>query len=408
MRWFLETGQKTGYLCEFGDNSGAGRYLCGKTGHSPDKREWARKEYIWSGRNTAGDSRGRLLAKKVPLAVRIGERRYTKEEAADAIHMAAEELSAQIAGGNESLEQVQSRLELVTWLDKYGISVRWQPDDTELISASGEVFNSGCPESGRETFLTATLKAGEYAEDYIYRVNVLPPGRTQEEKELAAFENFLMEKEEEQKYSEVFILPEEFEGKTLTYSADRGRSSLMIPLLGILAAILLPLKDRQREQEAKKKRECQMMMDYSEILSRLVVFLGAGLPVRKAWAKIVEDYRRTEEKAGKRAAYEEMAAAYYLMQRGVPEIQAYSEFGNRCRVLPYRKLAGILEQNVKNGSKSLTPVLEAEMEAAFEQRKNLARRLGEEASTKLLLPLFMMLLIVMVMITVPAFLAFGI
>ena len=151
-----------------------------------------------------------------------------------------------------------------------------------------------------------------------------------------------------------------------------------------------------------------MMMDYSEILSRLVVFLGAGLPVRKAWAKIVKDYRRTEEKAGKRAAYEEMAAAYYLMQRGVPEIQAYSEFGNRCRVLPYRKLAGILEQNVKNGSKSLTPVLEAEMEAAFEQRKNLARRLGEEASTKLLLPLFMMLLIVMVMITVPAFLAFGI
>ena len=349
-----------------------------------------------------------LLAKKVPLAVRIGERRYTKEQAADAIHMAAEELSAQIAGGNESLEQVQSRLELVTWLDKYGISVRWQPDDTELISASGEVFNSGWQEKGRETFLTATLKAGEYAKDYIYRANVLPPGRTQEEKELAAFENFLMEKEEEQKYSEVFILPEEFEGKTLTYSADRGRSSLMFPLLGILAAILLPLKDRQREQEAKKKRECQMMMDYSEILSRLVVFLGAGLPVRKAWAKIVEDYRRTEEKAGKRAAYEEMAAAYYLMQRGVPEIQAYSEFGNRCRVLPYRKLAGILEQNVKNGSKSLTPVLEAEMEAAFEQRKNLARRLGEEASTKLLLPLFMMLLIVMVMITVPAFLAFGI
>ena len=371
----------------------------------------------WNGleRNTYGQGETQqeilvegLLAKKVPLAVRIGERRYTKEEAADAIHMAAEELSAQIAGGNESLEQVQSRLELVTWLDKYGISVRWQPDDTELISASGEVFNSGCPESGRETFLTATLKAGEYAEDYIYRVNVLPPGRTQEEKELAAFENFLMEKEEEQKYSEVFILPEEFEGKTLTYSADRGRSSLMFPLLGILAAILLPLKDRQREQEAKKKRECQMMMDYSDILSRLVVFLGAGLPVRKAWAKIVEDYRRTEEKAGKRAAYEEMAAAYYLMQRGVPEIQAYSEFGNRCRVLPYRKLAGILEQNVKNGSKSLTPVLEAEMEAAFEQRKNLARRLGEEASTKLLLPLFMMLLIVMVMITVPAFLAFGI
>ena len=47
------------------------------------------------------------------------------------------------------------------------------------------------------------------------------------------------------------------------------------------------------------------------------------------------------------------------------------------------------------------------MENAFEQRKNLARRQGEQASTKLLLPLLLMLMIVMVMVSVPAFLAFG-
>ena len=41
-----------------------------------------------------------------------------------------------------------------------------------------------------------------------------------------------MEKEEEQKYSEVFILPEEFEGKTLTYSADRGAQRPDVPSVG--------------------------------------------------------------------------------------------------------------------------------------------------------------------------------
>lgn len=373
------------------------------------------------GRNTYGQGERQqviivegLLAEKVPLDIRIGECRYTREEAADIVRLAAEELSVAITGSNESLDQVQSRLELITWMEEYGVSVRWQPEDTELISASGEVFNSGVPEEGRDTLLTARLSAGEYAEDYIYPVKILPPYKTREEAEVAAFEKFLMEKEEEQKYSEAFVLPEEFDGKALSYSVARDRSSLVFPLLGILAAMLLPLMDRQKEQEKKKRRECQMMMDYSEILSRLVVYLGAGLPVRKAWEKIVEDYRQAgekgkkKEKAEPRAAYEEMTAAYYQMQRGVPEIRAYSEFGNRCRVLPYRKLAGILEQNVKNGSKSLAPILEAEMEAAFEQRKNLARRLGEEASTKLLLPLFMMLVIVMVMISVPAFLSFGI
>ena len=149
----MKLDKKTGYLCEFGDNSGAGRYLCREKQDTVLTKGNGLERNIWSGRNTAGILVEGLLAKKVPLSVRIGERRYTKGgEAADAIHMAAEELSAQIAGGNESLEQVQSRLELVTWLDKYGISVRWQPDDTELISASGEVFNSGCPRAAERHF----------------------------------------------------------------------------------------------------------------------------------------------------------------------------------------------------------------------------------------------------------------
>ena len=46
------------------------------------------------------------------------------------------------------------------------------------------------------------------------------------------------------------------------------------------------------------------------------------------------------------------------------------------------------------------------MEEAFEQRKHQARRLGEEASTKLLLPLFLMLGVVMIMVAVPAMLEF--
>ena len=44
------------------------------------------------------------------------------------------------------------------------------------------------------------------------------------------------------------------------------------------------------------------------------------------------------------------------------------------------------------------------MEEAFEQRKDIAKRLGEEASTKLLIPLFLMLGVVMVMVVAPAFL----
>lgn len=77
-----------------------------------------------------------------------------------------------------------------------------------------------------------------------------------------------------------------------------------------------------------------------------------------------------------RAAYREMAAAYHRMQRGVPELQAYAEFGAGCRLRPYRKLSGLLEQNVRNGAEGLRKALETEMESAFEEEKALARLPG--------------------------------
>ena len=45
------------------------------------------------------------------------------------------------------------------------------------------------------------------------------------------------------------------------------------------------------------------------------------------------------------------------------------------------------------------------MAEAFLERKNIAKRLGEEAGTKLLLPMFLMLAVVLVIVIGPAFLS---
>jgi 1,4-dihydroxy-2-naphthoate octaprenyltransferase len=73
----------------------------------------------------------------------------------------------------------------------------------------------------------------------------------------------------------------------------------------------------------------------------------------------------------------------------------------------YLKLSGLLEQNRRTGTKNLRDIFQTEMADALEQRKNLALRLGEEAGTRLLIPLFLMLGIVMVMIMVPAMMSMG-
>ena len=50
-------------------------------------------------------------------------------------------------------------------------------------------------------------------------------------------------------------------------------------------------------------------------------------------------------------------------------------------------------------------LLEQEVSDAFEERKNLAKKSGEEAGTKMLFPMMMMFGIIIVIIMVPAFLS---
>ena len=81
----------------------------------------------------------------------------------------------------------------------------------------------------------------------------------------------------------------------------------------------------------------------------------------------------------------------------------YENYGTRCGISVYKKFGMMLSQNLRKGTKGLTELLGREAEDAFEERKNLAKKIGEEAGTKLMIPMFLMLIIVFAMVIVPAF-----
>lgn len=99
----------------------------------------------------------------------------------------------------------------------------------------------------------------------------------------------------------------------------------------------------------------------------------------------------------------EMVNVMYKISGGASEGECYEEYGIRCNLSEYRKFGMMLSQNLRKGTRGLTELLEREAEDAFEQRKNLAKKAGEEAGTKLMIPLFLMLIIVFAIVIVPAF-----
>lgn len=130
------------------------------------------------------------------------------------------------------------------------------------------------------------------------------------------------------------------------------------------------------------------------------------MTIKNAWGKMCIEYEnKCENKAlnTKRYVYEEMVATHNEIQNGVTEIEAYDHFGRRVQLVPYMKLSSLLVQNTKKGTADLLQLLEYEAIQAFEERKEVAKRLGEEAGTKLLGPMVLMLFIVLAIIMIPAF-----
>jgi hypothetical protein len=103
-----------------------------------------------------------------------------------------------------------------------------------------------------------------------------------------------------------------------------------------------------------------------------------------------------------------MKYARKIMEMGYSETAAYLEFGRRCGTHSYIKLSNILEQNLRKGNKRMNEILKEEVREALEERKLLARKKGDLAGTKLLIPMGIMLIVSIVIIMVPALLTINI
>lgn len=352
-----------------------------------------------------------LAEKAVALTVDVGARTYTEAEAKAVFTAAMEEMEARIRGANPSLMEVRGDLKLPARLDDSGIRLTWYSSDPELINEKGKLGPAyyELDAGGRFLSLRVRLSAGKVSQEFEMPVRVMPPVQGDNKQLTQQLVREIERREEGQRTEECLSLPLEYEGKILHYRTGEDTGYTVLLVLGVLLAVLCYAKAQADAREQIKKREKELLLDYAEIVSKLMIFIGAGMSIRLVWERIVKDYERSRT-AGKqkpRTAYEEMCRAYYQLAGGLSEGEVFREFGRRCRLQPYLKLSSLLEQNRKEGSKHLRAMLQAEMQEAWEMRKNLARKLGEEAGTKLLVPLFLMLGIVMVMVMVPAMMAMG-
>ena len=209
---------------------------------------------------------------------------------------------------------------------------------------------------------------------------------------------------EEKGDPDYYYLPEQWNGKKLQWISPADTSGKMLTGIFLIAAMIVLVMKGREEQVQLQKRQEELLMDYPGLIMKFTLLVQAGMTVRKAFQKIALDYGR-KKKSIKRAAYEEIRVVCYEMESGIMESESYERFGRRCERQEYIRLGALLSQNLRKGGKGLGQLLKTEAIQAQEERKAHAKRAGEEAGTKLLLPMFLMLAVVLVIVIIPAFLS---
>ncbi len=340
-----------------------------------------------------------------PLEIEVKEREYTEEETQKIFKEIIEKLDRAILGENASFDHVEKDLNLVNSLEGYPVDIRWELSNYKVFDMNGHIVQENTTDAGTLVELRGILSYRQQEAIYIATVMVYPETRTGKDRWLQALQDKLAESDEASRKDEVMPLPETVDGKHVNWEKRKGASGYYVLVFGILIGIILIWKERQDRKEALQRQREQMERDYPNIVSRMVLLLTTGMTVKQTWRKIVQVYDEQIEQTGIRHAYEEMKVACNEMQGGISEAESYERFGRRCDMAIYMKFGALLSQNLRKGSKGLTDLLRVESIQAFENRKSSAKRRGEEAGTKLMLPMMGMLAVVLIMVIVPAFLS---
>ena len=240
------------------------------------------------------------------VTVKVGEQEYSEGELEEAFQKAGEELEVLVLGENESLDEIRSSLELVNKIPDTGITVTWELDNYEAMNLQGDLKQENLTDEGTLVKLTALLSYKEETAEFSFYARLYPPKLNQTEKLLKKLDGEIERLDQETKQKEKLLLPESVDGIPVIWNQGKNFRALALLLIGIAMTLFLYVSEQEKQKDQKKKREVQMSLDYPQMVSKLTLYLGAGMTVRKAWYRIAEDYEQQKEEKGRRETYEEM------------------------------------------------------------------------------------------------------
>lgn len=337
------------------------------------------------------------------IQVEIMPLERSEEECRELLKQAKAEFEETYLGENLSPDEVESDLVLPKVFSDGNVQAEYEISLSQFLDADGRISQEGMPEEGVVVLLKVFLTCERQILEYEVPLHLRPRQLTEQEKIQSAIEQEVKEIEQASRQEQRFLLPAKIDGKEIIWKKSPDLDGAYFILAGAVAGVCVWRQKTEQEKKQKRNREKELIRDYPHMVMQISMLMGAGMTAFGAWERLV---RRAENMGEAYSYLKEMQITYREIKDGCPEGQAYEKFGMRIRLLPYRRFASLLVQNLQKGNSNLRYLLEQEADNAWEERKNTAKKQGEEAGTKMLMPMMLMLLLIVIIIMVPAAISF--
>lgn len=286
------------------------------------------------------------------------------------------------------------------------VEAEWIFSPAEYVTKDGSIVFRNIPSEGVLINVTTLLTCGQYEEIYTFPIWVDDSMISIEEKYGLELEKEI-ETLVESKDTNMIELPSIINGKTIKWSERKESLFLKILFLELVAGVLVWFAGRQRQKQECDRRKTELELTYADVVNQLAILLRAGMTTRQAWNRIAT--QEGEKKQIQNTPISEHIHRLNMrLKEGEKERAAYEMFAKEVDVVCYRRLMRILIANLEKGTSDICGYLEEESRKAYEERILLAKKRGEEASTKMLLPLMIMMVLVMAIVLIPAVISFSI
>lgn len=179
-----------------------------------------------------------------------------------------------------------------------------------------------------------------------------------------------------------------------------GLDWMQVLLWAVLQVPLWCINDYVLSRKIRQRRD-EIITALPTFLTALALLLNAGMPFTAAVQKILAGAPKTNP------LYGELARVTAEISTGRSIHQAYEEMKRNCQVPEVTRFVALVLQNLNRGNADLAASLQSLARESWERRKDVARRLGEEASSKLVIPMIMVFVAIGIIVLAPALMGLG-